>query len=239
MVGEVEPLKSLQKKDERDQIVKKIITTYPVKELSEKEYFYRLRVNPKFPHDFSEYDTAPDDQLGKNRFDDVNFPVLYGSPDLQLCLHECRTTVEDNLFVAKLVPTQRLKVLDLTALLEESDVTEFESIDIAIHFLFIAGKHSYDICRHIALKAKENNLHGVIYPSFFSYLRTGVFPFETVYGISIRRIPQLRDYAQSHGIPNLALFGRPIKENKVRVDCINKVVINKVDYSFTFGPANH
>jgi hypothetical protein len=239
MLGEVEPLISLQNIDKRNEIVERILTEYPVRELTDKDYFYRLRVNPKVSHDFGEYDTAPDEYLGKNRFDDIGFPVLYGSPDLELCLHECRTTVEDNLYVAKLMPTQNLKVLDLSALLEEEDITEFESVDIAIHFLFLAGKHSYEICREIALKAKEKGLDGIIYPSYFSYIRTGGFPFETVYGISIRRIPQLKDYAQSQSIPNLALFGRPINEKKVTVDCINKVVINRIAYDITFGPAYH
>lgn len=237
MFGEIEPLKSLQKEDERNEIIESILTKYPIRELTEKEYFYRLRINPKFSHKFGEYDTAPEEHLGKNRFDDTGFPVLYGSPDLELCLHECRATVEDNLFVAKLLPKEKLKVLDLSVLLEEDGVTEFESIDIAIHFLFLAGRHSYNICRQIALKAKENGLDGIIYPSYFSYIRTGAFPFETIYGISIRRIPQLIDYAQSHSIPNLALFGRPIKESKVIVECINKVVINKISYNITFGPA--
>ena len=237
MLGEIEPLKSLQNDDERNEVIEKIIESYPVRELTDKEYFYRLRVNPKISHDYGEYDTAPEEHLGKNRFDDIGFPIMYGSPDLELCIHECRTTVEDNLFVAKLVPTQKLKVLDLSALLNEEGVTEFESIDIAIHFLFLAGNHSYSICRQIALKAKEKGLDGIIYPSYFSYIRTGAFPFETVYGMSIRRIPQLKNYAQLQSIPNLALFGRPIKENKVSVDCINKVVINRVSYDMTFGPA--
>lgn len=239
MLGEVEPLKSLQKENERNEIIEKILTEYPVRELTDNEYFYRLRLNPKVPHDFCEYDTAPDEYLGKNRFDDIGFPVLYGSPDIDLCIHECRTTVEDNLFMAKLVPTRKLNVLDLSVLLDEEGVTEFESVDIAIHFLFLAGKHSYNICRQIAFKAKEKGLDGIIYPSYFSYIRTGAFPFETVYGISVRRIPQLKQYAQSQSIPNLALFGRPVYENKVSVDCINKVVINRVGYDITFGPAYH
>ncbi len=237
MLGEVEPLKSLQKEDERNVIIEKILTIYPVRELSDKNYFYRLRVNPKVSYDFAEYDSAPDEHLGKNRFDDIGFPVLYGSPDLELCLHECRTSVEDNLFVAKLVPIQKLKMLDLTVFLEENGVSEFESVDMAIHFLFLAGKHSYDICRLIALKAKEKGFDGIIYPSYFSYIRTGAFPFETVCGISIRRFSKLKDYVQSQSIPNLALFGRPVNENKVIVDCINRIVINRVIYDITFGPA--
>ncbi len=237
MLGDIEPLKSLQKEHERNIVIERILTAYPVRELSDKDFFYRLRVNPEVPHDFGEYDTAPDEHLGRNRFDNNGFPVLYGSPDLELCLHECRTTVEDHLFVAKLVPTQKLKLLDLSALLEEKWVSEFESIDMAVHFLFLAGKHSYDICRQIALKAKLKAFDGIIYPSYFSHIRTGTFPFETIYGISVRRFPSLKNYAQSQSIPNVAIFGRPVKENKVTVECINKVVINRVIYDVTFGPA--
>ena len=238
MFGEIEPLKSLQNDTERNEIVEKILQLYPTRELSSKEHFYRVRINPNVPYEFSEYDTAPDMFLGRNRFDDVDFPVLYGSPDLELCIHECRVTVEDNLFVGKLIPKHTLKVLDLSALIDE-DETEFESLDMAIHFLFLAGKHSYPICRQIAKKVKEQGYDGLIYPSYFSYIRTGAIPFDTVYGMSIRRIPQLKDYAQTQGVPNVILFGRPVKEEKVIIDCINKVIINRVSYDMTFGPAFH
>lgn len=238
MFGEIEPLKSLQNDKERDGIIDKVLKLYPTKNLTLTEYFYRVRINPNVPHDDSEYDTAPDAFLGRNRFDNVDFPVLYGSPDLELCIHECRVTVEDNLFVGKLVPKQVLKLLDLTSLIEE-DETEFESLDMAIHFLFLAGKHSYPICNRIARKAKEHGFDGIIYPSYFSYVRTGAIPFDTVHGMSIRRLPPLKDYAQSQSIPNIILFGRPVKEGKVTVDCINKVVINKIGYDLTFGPAYH
>jgi RES domain len=238
MFGEIEPLKSLQSDTERNEVIEKILKLYPTRELSSNEYFYRVRIKPLVPHDVFEYDAAPEAFLGSNRFDDVDFPVLYGSPDLELCIHECRVSVEDNLFVGKLVPRQTLKVLDLSALIDE-DETEFESLDMAIHFLFLAGKHSYPICRQIARKVKEHGYDGIIYPSYFSYVRTGAIPFDTVYGISIRRIPQLKDYAQSQSIPNVILFGRPVKEGKVIVDCINKVIINRVGYDLTFGPAYH
>ncbi|MDA9554917.1 RES family NAD+ phosphorylase [Pelobium sp.] len=238
MFGEIEPLKSLQSNTERSQIIDRIIKMYPVRQLSKEQYFYKLRLNPKVPHDVSEYDTAPNAFLGRNRFDGVNFPVLYGSPDLELCLHECRTTVEDDVFVAKLVPAENLKVLDLSSIIDE-DTTEFESLDMAIHFLFLAGKHSYTICRQIAFAAKENGFDGLIYPSYFSYVRTGHIPFDTIYGISIRKFPQLKDYAQSQCVPNLALFGRPVKEGKVNVECINKVLINRIGYDVSFGPAFH
>ena len=68
-------------------------------------------------------------------------------------------------------------------------LTEFESIDIAIHMLFLAGEHSYEISRDIASAAKEKGYEGIIYPSYFSLLRTGSMPFDTIYGISIRKVP--------------------------------------------------
>lgn len=238
MFGEIEPLKSLQNEEEKKLIIKRILKTYPIRNVGTEHYFYRIRLNPETPHNFDEYDSPPDNYLGKNRFDDFNFPILYGSPDLELCIHECRTTVEDEIYLAKLSPIKSLKLLDLTFLIEE-DTTEFESLDMAIHFLFLAGKHSYQICREIAFEAKKEGFDGIIFPSYFSFVKTGHIPFDTVYGISIRRIPELKDYAQSQSIPNIALFGRPVKENKVLVHCVNKVLINKVEYDISFGPAYH
>jgi len=239
MFGEIEPLKSLQNDSERNEIIESILRTYPVRELTSEQYFYRIRINPGIPHENSEYDSAPETFLGKGRFDKKSFPILYGSQDLEVCIHECRVTAEDNVYVSKLRPLDNLKLLDLTEHIEEEGVTEFESIDIAIHFLFLAGKHSYEICREIAYKAFEKGFDGIIYPSYFSYLRTGKIPFETVYGMSIRRIPVLKDKVKNQVIPDVALFGRPLLENKLLVECINRVVINRVQYDITFGPAYH
>lgn len=239
MFGEIEPLKSLQKVEERNQIIEILLEKYPVRDLTVEQHFYRLRKNPTIPHNFSEYDTAPERLLGDGRFDIPNFPILYGSQDLETCIHECRVTVEDDIYVSKLKPKRTLKLLDLTHILEEKNVTEFESLDMAIHFLFLAGKHSYEICREIAKKALGKGFDGIIYPSYFSYIRTGTIPFDTVCGISIRRIAQLKEHAYSQIISNLALFGRPISEGIIEVNCVNKVLINRVIYDTSFGPAYH
>jgi hypothetical protein len=37
-------------------------------------------------------------------------------------------------------------------------------------------------------------------------------------------------------IPNIALLGRPIEDGMVRLNCINRLVIIKVDYDMQFGP---
>lgn len=237
MVGEITPLNLLQDATERQAIIDRIIAEYPVRELQLQQDFYRIRKEPKKPKAHNEYDTPPSAFVGTGRFDSASCPILYASSDIQLCIHECRVTAEDELYVATLSPTRVLRLLDLSALLQEpQDVTEFESLDIAVHMLFLAGQHSYDISRAIAVAAKAEKFDGLIYPSYFSLLRLGAMPLRTTYGLSHRRIPQFREYEQALGVPNLALFGYPVSDGTVRVNCINKLVLSRVEYNFHFGP---
>lgn len=236
MVGEVEPLKALQDPATRASVIGRIIAEYPTIKLTIEQIFYRLRKAPATPTEFGEYDSPPIALAGSGRLDSKTLPVMYGSQDLQVCIHECRVTAEDDLFLATLAPTRDLRLLDLTELLHEEDVTEFESLDMAVHMLFLAGKHSYEITRELALAAHTAEYDGFIYPSYFSLLRTGGMPFETAYGISYRRFPQLADREKSKTIPNLALFGRPIEQDLVDIRCINKLILNQVEYGIHFGP---
>ncbi len=57
--------------------------------------------------------------------------VLYGAFDVETCLHEGRVRAEDEITVATLLPTRRLRVLDLT------DVPYDESGDI----FYLANSH--------------------------------------------------------------------------------------------------
>ena len=236
MVGEVEPLKALQEERSRAAIIERLIEEYPSIHLDERQLFYRIRKAPKDPTDAAEYDTPPTEFLGSGRLDSADLPVMYGSQDLEVCVHECRVTAEDELYVATLSPTRSLKLLDLSYLLSEEHVTEFESLDMAVHMLFLAGKHSYGICRDIARAVHVAGYDGVVFSSYFSLLRTGTMPFETAYGISHRRFPQMQEYEQAKSIPNFALFGRPLAEQKVVLRCINKVILSHVNYGFHFGP---
>ena len=235
MLGEVEPLKALQEPKSRASILNRILSEYPTTLLRVTQSFYRIRKDAKRPEDFSEYDSPPLVLAGTGRLDSPNFPVLYGSQDLPVCVHECRVTAEDDLYVATLSPIRDLKLLDLSALLQE-EATEFESLDMAVHMLFLAGKHSYDISRDLACAVHSAGYDGVVYPSYFSLLRTGGMPFETVYGISHRRIRQLHELEKTKTVANLALFGRPIEERKVDVRCINKLILSRVEYGIHFGP---
>lgn len=239
MVGEVEPLKALQDPKKRIKIIERVLTEYPGKTLAKDLAFYRLRVSPEDPADPREYDSPPIALTGRGRLDSAGFAVMYGSQDLDICIHECRATAEDDIFFATLKLERDMRLLDLTHVLKD-DVTEFESLDMAIHMLFLARAHSYEISRAIALAAKAAGFDGLIYPSFFSLIRTGGHPFETTYGLSLRRFhPQAEEYGRAFTIENFALFGHPIKSGSARVHCINRLVLTQVGYRGHFGPVTY
>jgi hypothetical protein len=237
MIGEVEPLKSLQCEHERSAIIDRILKEYPEKNMGSNEILYRIRKNPKCPDSPMEYDSPPNQSSG--RLDGDGHPILYASPDLQVCIHECRITAEDNAYVATLQPTNELRFLDLTRLLEEEHVTEFESLDMAVHMLFLAGEHSYEITRGLSRAALESGFDGIIYPSYFSLLRIGEMPFQTAYGISKRRFPQVQKHEESKSVPNMAIFGYPIREGLVSVKTLNKLILSHVHYEAHFGPVTY
>ena len=239
MFGEVEPLKALQDPATRPQIIQLVLKQYPERTLANDALFYRVRVNPQRPAEPDDYDSPPLHIAGKGRLDSAGFAVMYGSQAIDIFIHECRATAEDDMYVATLRPTRDLRLLDLTAVLKE-DVTEFESLDMAIHMLFLAKSHSYEISRDMAAAVRDASFDGVIYPSYFSLLRTGGRPFETAYGLSLRRFhPQAEEYAKAYMIPNFALFGRPIEQGSVTVKCINRMVLTQIGYLGHFGPVTY
>lgn len=236
MLGHIEPLKKLQTKKYRKEVIDRIVKEYPVLTLTEETKFYRLRKNPDEPEKHSEYDSPP--KSGSGRLDSKRFPILYASPDIEVCIHECRATAIDKIYVSTLSPKSNLRLLNLAVVLEE-DCSEFESLDISVQFLFYAESHSYEITREIAKVAHKAGFDGIVYPSYFSSLRTGSYPTETIYGISIRKFPNYKAAIENQTIPNVALFGRPIKEKKVSVNCINKLILERIDYHIHFGPTGY
>lgn len=210
MLGEVEPLELLQNDNEADTVLNEIVDKFPTIVLGKKDFFYRLRKNPTSPHIVTEYDSPPIEYQGDGRLDSKDISVLYGSENIEICFHECRVSLIDELYLAKMVPLKKLKILNLNAEIRENK-TEFESLQLSIHFIFRAESHSYDICRKIAKYVFNLGFDGIIFPSYFSRVKN-----ET--------------------IPNIALFGKPIKNNAVKVESIDRVIVNKVDYGFTFGP---
>lgn len=236
MVGEIEPLKDLQDPMTRESTIEKIISSYPTKIINHTHKLYRIRTSPEHPDVVTEYDSPPKQFLGGGRLDAVDHPILYASENLDICLHECRVTAEDDIYLATLQPIQELKLLDLSVLINEENITTFESLDEAMHMLFLASSHAYPITRAISKTAYNHGFDGIVFPSYFSLLKSGTMPFQTTYGISNRRIPEYQALEQNLITPNIALFGYPIRDNKIKVKCINKLTLSMVAYDVRFGP---
>ena len=116
---------------------------------------------------------------------------------------------------SRMSPLMKLKLLDFTDVCGDPDeTTPFEMLSIAISFLFTANNNAYAIIQALADQARGMGYDGVIYPSFFNQIRE-------------------KEYK------NIALFGRPVEEGKVRVECVNRLVLNSAQYSFVLGPAFH
>lgn len=238
MLGDVTPLNELLNGSSRAMVIERIVTEYPTRVVGLDETFYRVRRSPAHLLDPREYDTPPAHISQDGRLSSEGLPVLYASPLIDICVHECRYTVEDDLYVAALNPKRELRLLDLTVLLSEEDgITEFESLDLAVHMLFLAGNNAYDAARAIARAARDKGFDGLVYPSYFSSHYHGERPFQTVYGISRRAFESARGYEQSLSVPNFALFGYPITDGMVEVDTINRLMIRRVAYELHHGPA--
>ncbi len=237
MLGENYPLESLQSDSERSVVVARIVAEYPSLTINSQSIFYRIRINPR-SIEKTEFDPPPDDILGKGRFDAPKFPVLYVSQDLEGCMHECRATMEDDIFVVSLIPNGDLRILDLSVVYRE-DKSDFESLDMAVHMLFMAKSHSYPIIREIGRRARDMGYDGVQYPSYFTHIRTGARPFETVFGMSIRRFPQYKSYIENDTIKNIVIFGRPLRDNILSIKSINRVILRRAIYDISFGPVGY
>ena len=101
MIGHVTPLEQLQDPQRRDPVIKRILKEYPQRTWSATYTLYRLRANPITPGDPVEYDSPPDRFLGQGRLDSLELPIMYCSQDIEGCVHECRVTVEDELYLAE------------------------------------------------------------------------------------------------------------------------------------------
>jgi hypothetical protein len=55
-------------------------------------------------------------------------------------------------------------------------------------------------------------------------------------GILATQFPSFFSRIRDKAYNNIAIFGRPIEEAKARVVSLNRIKLDRVDYSFTFGP---
>jgi hypothetical protein len=211
-IGEVEPLELLRNATTRQAAAKNVVQRFPRRTFEVGETFYRLRKGIQTGQEFepAQYDAPPADSPS-GRLNSKNLPVLYGSQNLEICIHECRVTKADVCHLATLKTTKPLELLDLCADIIEEGRTPFESLYLAIRFIFSAEEHSYEIAQAIAIAARDAGLHGVAYPSYYSTLTGGE-------------------------IPNLGLFGRPVADRSVELFCANRLILNSARYEVTLGP---
>ena len=236
MFGENDFLKRMKHKRRRNKAFREVFENYPGRLIRKQDKFYRIRIDPSDPDEESQYDSPPEKFLGSGRFDSKNEPVMYASPDLDLCIHESRAKPYDNIFVATLSPARDLKMLDLSFLVYDPDSTEFESMDIAVHMMMLSSS-SYDVCRDLASYAREYGYDGIVHSSYFSHIKTGTKPFQTIFGLSYRILPQMHNYEKYSSVPNYVIFGRPIRNELVGIKSIDKVIISRIRYDYHFGPS--
>ena len=212
-LGHTTPIQQLEDPQTRGAVIADVLSKFPVREMQPGERIFRLRKNPEYPERADMYCSPPEGCAAGGRMDSPDFPVLYGSQDIDICIHECRVTVEDQLYLGSLAVSQTLRLLDLSAQLND-DPDPFESLYISMRLLFTGSTRIYPIIRAIATAAKSAGFHGIIYPSYFS------------------RIHHSTDI-----IENIAVFGRPIREGRLKLLCSDRLRLSKVLYEYQFGPA--
>jgi hypothetical protein len=211
--GEIEPLEVLKDATTRSAAAADVVKRFPRCTLLANTTFYRLRkgIPWRQQSDAGQYDSPPAGCSSSGRLESPGLPLLYGSQDLEICVHECRTTKSDECHLATLRILRPLELLDLCESIDNDGPTPFESLYLAIQFIFSAEEHSYEIARAIAKAAHNAGLDGIIYPSYFSSLR-------------------------GSSIPNIGLFGYPIADGKVDLVSANRLILETAEYTVRLGP---
>lgn len=212
-IGEIEQLRNLRDEETRRRAADDLVRQFPDRIVQVGTSFFRVRKNlsEEQEQELSQYDAPPDEFVGTGRLDSPGLSVLYGSENLEICIHECRVLITDECYVATLQVQRDLRLLDLTVPPHSDGQTEFESLDISMRFLFSADSHSYPITRQIAMTAKDAGYDGLLYPSYFSLVKP-------------------------NSVANLAIFGRPVISGLVSVRAINRAQLKSASYEVRMGP---
>lgn len=193
-----------------DDIIERSVTiTLPV-----DSKLYRVRSNmrqdPLLP---SSFDTPPDSVRTKNgRFDTLEIPVFYAAWDVETCLHECRVVVADEITLATLRTNQELRLINIAdSFKEKVGSTPFENIEVLMNKLCGTNELEYPKCRLIAEGIRHAGYDGFKFKSYYSQVKT-------------------------EPLSNIALFGHPIAEEKLKLESVNRVKLEQVNYAYSLGP---
>lgn len=174
---------------------------------------YRLRINASDLLNPTSYDTPPKElKHTHTRFDTPEIDIFYSSSDLETCLHETRVTVADEISLATFKTAKELKLLNIAdSFSEKKDITEFEMISILMYKLCTTNEDEYEKCRLISEFIKQNEYDGFKFLSYYTNVK-------------------------DEPLDNIAVFGFPLQEEKVKLESLNRLKLERVDYSFSFGP---
>jgi RES domain len=180
---------------------------------------FRIRSNPELDVTIvrpEAFDPPPASvERVRGRWDDGSSPVLYASDDIELCLHECRVAVGDDIVVATLRFERDIKLLDLTADIACADPSPFEDLNIFAEFLSISRDENWlSYARSVAAEAQRCGLGGIRYKSYFAQAK------------------------QKTSSKNVALFGRPLAAGLLSLQSINNVRLADAQYKFALGPVS-
>lgn len=201
-----------------DETIMEIIRDLSIKIMPAGSQTFRVRKN--IEGDASLEDTqydAPPPHIERDfgRFDDATFSILYTSPSLPVCLHECRTVITDDIFVATLEARADLRLADLTADYKKEPEDPFQSLRYFFNGIFLARDPKvYSIGRRIASAIKKTlSVEGFITNSFFT---------------TVSQEPVSQNYC---------FFPDVMKSGKLALNSLNRLHLETVEYSYAFGPA--
>jgi hypothetical protein len=172
--------------------------------------FYRIRTDPETPSNHGQYDSPPPEKGKPTRFSPGHIPILYGAFDIDTCIHEGRCTVYHEICLATIETLIDLEAIDLgDASYDSSADTPWTSPSIFLSQILRRPAHQE--CQILAERIFAKGILAIQFPSFFSCIRDQQYN-------------------------NIAILGRPVEEGKVHVASLNRIRLDRIDYSFTCGP---
>ncbi|MDZ3838665.1 MAG: RES family NAD+ phosphorylase [Rhodospirillales bacterium] len=203
--------------ERRKRAAEAIVAAAPSMSIPTSATLFRIRLNARADESITRaaaFDPPPASMPREpGRWDELNFPVLYLADDIELCLHECRTNIADEIIVAALQPARELQLLDLTGQIARVGADPFKDPNIFLCIMCRSRGTWIDYCRAISRAAKTAGYDGIRYISYYS---------------------QAKHAAESL---NIAIFGRPLEEKLLEIRSINRLRISNVSFEFKFGPA--
>ncbi len=180
--------------------------------LTETDIFFRVQCNLDGVFPDNRFCSPPDKfRRTFGRFDSAELPILYAAYDIETCLHESRITVRDEIYLATLRPVEPIRLLDLSSCKARVPITAFEDPNVWLTCLLFDSE-SYENCQELSRYIKSLGYHGFVSKSYFQQVSE-------------------REHK------NISIFGRPIVESLLRVDCVNRIVPQNVTYDYCLGPA--